>query len=97
MLTALPPVVNAIINYMEDFVKVQNVYLCGCGSFGNTLASILAVKYNMPLLIMREKPKNHGEEREIIGLYEKDIKECILIDDVFTSGTTVLEIRDKFF
>lgn len=95
LLTGIPSITDAITNHLNDIVQYPNTYLCGCGGYGNTLASVLSVKCNMPLLILRDKPKDHGEDREIIGLYEKDYKECILIDDVFTTGTTILEIRDK--
>lgn len=95
LLSALPPVTNALTNYMDDFVKYPGTYICGCGGFGNTIAAILSVKCNMPLLILRDKPKDHGADRDIIGLYDKDIKQCILVDDVFTAGVTSLEVKEK--
>ena len=56
---------------------------------GLVVASALAIETVKPLIYVRNKPKEHGTTKSIEGKISSGMK-VIMIDDVMTTGTSVL-------
>lgn len=60
---------------------------------GYSLAQTCSILNNKPCLLLRKEVKNHGKKQLIEGIWNKQDK-IVLIDDVITSGTSLLETID---
>ncbi|TSO26551.1 orotate phosphoribosyltransferase [Lactobacillus sp. LL6] len=62
----------------------------GVATAGIPHAAFVAEKLNLPMIYVRPKPKDHGKGRQIEGRFSKKDK-IVLIDDLITTGGSVLE------
>ncbi|MGQ5709367.1 orotate phosphoribosyltransferase [Lactobacillus sp. PSON] len=62
----------------------------GVATAGIPHAAFVAEKLDLPMIYVRPKPKDHGKGRQIEGHFFKDDK-IVLIDDLITTGGSVLE------
>ena len=69
--------------------QVEYDVICGVPYGAVSWATGLAMKLQKPLILMRKEAKKHGTGQLIEGNY-KD-KKCILIEDVVTSGSSMIE------
>ena len=62
--------------------------ICAIPYGGMPIASYISLKYNKPMIYLRDKTKTYGEENLIEGKYTENSR-CVIIDDVFTSGNSL--------
>jgi uridine monophosphate synthetase len=67
--------------------------VCGIPHGAMPIATCISVKYNKPMIFVRDKQKSYGMNKQIEGEYSKESK-CVLIDDVLTSGGSLIEAYD---
>ena len=77
-----------------EIIPIKNLHVCGVPYAGIPTATILSFKSNIPLLMIRKEPKKYGTKKIVEGLYQKGDK-VILIEDVITTGKSLLETIDK--
>ncbi len=78
--------------------KISNIpfdYISGVPYTALPVATLLADKLNKSLIYIRKEEKSYGTKQSIIGKYEKG-KKCLLIDDLITSGESIMETAEKF-
>lgn len=76
--------------------EVQNTafdLICGVPYAALPMATALSLESNVPLVIKRKENKNYGTQRLVEGVYKKGQK-CLLIEDVITSGESLIETID---
>ena len=59
--------------------------ICGIPYGALPIATYISIKYNKPLIYIRDKKKTYGTEKLIEGSYNKNDR-CVIIDDVITTG-----------
>jgi len=63
--------------------------IAACGYGGISPASVLSVRYNLPVVLVREREKFHGTAQKIDGYIPNEDDIVALIDDVCTTGRTL--------
>ena len=79
------------IKFIKDKLsKYNNIRICGVPLGGVPISTYISTKYNIPMIMLRDKVKNYGTQKQIEGEY-KESDNCIIIEDVITTGSSVKE------
>lgn len=71
----------------------KNITCIAAGGYGGLpLATAVAVKNNLKLTLIREKPKTHGRNVWIDGYIPTKKDSVAVVDDVFTTGGSLRQI-----
>ncbi len=91
-----PEILNGISTLIAEQIKDLDFdYVSGIPYTALPIATLVSEKLNKPLIYARKEEKSYGTKNPIIGKYEKG-KKCLLIDDLITSGESILETAEKF-
>ena len=75
-------------------LKDSFTQICGVPYTALPIATCMSTKYNVPMVIKRKEAKSYGTKKLIEGSFEKNAI-CLVIEDVVTTGSSVLEtVRD---
>lgn len=86
-----PRILKKLANYMLEMLPLDNFDLiCGVPYAALPMATAMSLESYLPLIIKRKEAKQHGTKKMIEGLYRKG-QNCLLVEDVITSGTSLLE------
>ena len=84
-----PKTLNLIAKQMADLIRTLHVNkVAGVELGGVPLASVVSVKTELPLLIVRKADKEHGTKSRFVGVIEPEDR-IVFIEDVTTSGGSV--------
>ena len=78
------------INANTSGINKKTIRICGIPMGGLPLSTYISTKYNIPMILVRDKVKNYGTQKQIEGEYNEN-DECIIIEDVITTGGSVKE------
>ena len=79
----------------DDFCKLVDkraTCVASIGYGGLPLAARVSLKLGLPLVVVREKPREHGLKNLIDGYGPTEKDKVIIVDDVFTMGTSMSKI-----
>ena len=62
--------------------------ICAIPTGSMSIATCISVRYNKPMIFIRDNKKLYGTSQQIEGEYKKSSR-CVLIDDVITTGATI--------
>ncbi len=91
-----PDILNTAVNLIVD--KIEDLdfdYISGIPYTALPIATLVADILDKPLIYARKEEKSYGTKNTIIGKFEKGSK-CLIIDDLITSGESIIEISEKF-
>jgi orotate phosphoribosyltransferase len=81
-----PDFLNLVSERLFDYFSSDVSCVAGQGHGGISLASIISVNYDLPLVLIRDKPKDHGRDNLIDGYVPKKGDKVEVVDDVITTG-----------
>ncbi|XP_041978701.1 uridine 5'-monophosphate synthase [Aricia agestis] len=92
VIVSYPIIMDSISKLLYEFaVKDNNCdHLCGVPYTALPVATLLSIKAKMPMLMRRKESKSYGTKKMIEGHYKQG-DTCLIIEDVVTSGSSVLE------
>lgn len=87
---ATPSAYALIIDALWDRInQIKFDYICGLPYGAIPLASMLSIKYNIPMVLLRKTSKDYGTCKLLDGKVNIGEK-ILLIDDFISSGNTML-------
>ena len=81
-------VARLLAELIDDISSYNQI--CGVPYIGLILGSIIGIEGGLPMVVRRLEEPTYGMRRKVEGMYEKGLK-ILMINDIVTSGTTVIE------
>lgn len=87
-----PKILKALGEFLLDIVpdNISFDLICGVPYAALPMATSMSLQSEIPLIIKRKEAKNYGTKKSIEGLFKKG-QNCLLVEDVITSGKSLLE------
>lgn len=70
--------------------KEKPALICGVPYTGLLLVPLISINENIPIIVIRKERKQHGTKKLIEGIFHEG-QNCLLIEDVISSGGSVIE------
>ncbi|KAG5329146.1 UMPS synthase, partial [Acromyrmex charruanus] len=82
---------KALWTLVDNPAKVSRI--CGVPYTALPLATLISVEEKIPMLMKRKEAKSYGTKKLIEGIFLPG-ENCVIIEDVITSGSSILETVD---
>ncbi|CAK1547017.1 unnamed protein product [Leptosia nina] len=92
VIVSYPDVMELITELLYEFAVANSKYdhVCGVPYTALPIATLLSVKAKKSMLMRRKEAKSYGTKKMIEGHYQTGDR-CLIIEDVVTSGSSVME------
>ena len=90
-----PKILNKITDELLKLVPKNTTCIAGSGYGGITLATLIAHKKKLPLVLVRDKVKDHGTKKAIDGYIPEKKDVVCIVDDVYTTGSSISDTRER--
>lgn len=87
-----PKALNILCESMRRIMNKRANCIAAAGYGGLPLAAALSSKYDLKLVLVREKPKTHGRNVWIDGYIPNAKDKVWIVDDVFTTGKSIRQV-----
>ena len=84
-----PELLTLFARELAKRISKRATCIAGAGYGGLPLATAVAVKTNLPLVMVREQIKEHGTRQWLDGYVPGSRDRVAIIDDVYTSGRSL--------
>ncbi len=86
-----PELLRAIANLLWEKIRSCRFdSLCGVPYTALPIATCMSLQHSVPMLIRRKEKKDYGTKQKIEGVFKKG-EHCLIIEDVVTSGGSIIE------
>lgn len=86
-----PRILRELANHLLQMFPSANFDLiCGVPYAALPMATAMSLQSDLPLIIKRKEAKSYGTKKLIEGIFQKG-QNCLLVEDVITSGKSLLE------
>lgn len=86
-----PEVLKMVAEAMWDKISDLNFdILCGVPYTALPFATVMSAEHNKPMVMRRKEVKDYGTRKAIEGYFEAG-QNCLIIEDLITSGSSVFE------
>jgi len=90
-LASEPKILKNLADYLLEMLPLDNFDLiCGVPYAALPMATAMSLESYIPLIIKRKEAKEYGTKKLIEGIFKKG-QNCLLVEDVITSGKSLLE------
>ncbi len=90
-LSSEPKILKKLANYLLEMLPLDNFdVICGVPYAALPMATAMSLESYLPLIIKRKEAKEYGTKKLIEGIYKQG-QNCLLVEDVITSGKSLLE------
>lgn len=90
-IVAYPDVLRNISELLWDLVADSEFdHLCGVPYAALSISSTMAILHSKSMIVKRKEQKKHGTKKMVEGIFKKD-DTCVVIDDVISSGISMIE------
>lgn len=91
LIVSYPVLLKEVSALMSEKVQIQQFNcICGVPYTALPLATALSLEHHLPMVMRRKEAKEYGTKKIIEGVFEKG-QNCLLIEDLITSGSSVFE------
>lgn len=90
-----PKILKDLSSFLLNLLSLEkNDLICGVPYAALPMATAMSLESNIPLIIKRKEAKSYGTKKLIEGVYQKG-QTCLLVEDVITSGKSLLETLEE--
>ena len=82
--------INFIATELYKLFDKSVTCIAASGYGGIPIAVVISDRYNLPLVLVRQKDKDHGIKKRIEGYIPNKNDNVAVVDDVFTKGTSLI-------
>ncbi|KAF7278683.1 hypothetical protein GWI33_008131 [Rhynchophorus ferrugineus] len=92
VIVSYPELMQTLADLLLEKIKdKKNVdILCGVPYTALPIATALSLKTGLPMVMRRKEAKDYGTKKLIEGVF-KDGDRCLIVEDIVTSGSSILE------
>ncbi|KAL3271525.1 hypothetical protein HHI36_022002 [Cryptolaemus montrouzieri] len=91
VIISYPALMESLVQLMMEKIDIKNSKLvCGVPYTALPIATIISLKSKLPMVMRRKEAKSYGTKKLIEGVFS-DGDSCLIIEDVVTSGSSILE------
>ena len=94
-LASNPTLLKTLSQHLLELLPDGDAQLiCGVPYAALPIATVMSITSGIPLVIKRKENKGYGTQKMVEGVYEAG-QGCLLVEDVVTSGKSLLETIDE--
>lgn len=92
VIVSYPKLMETLADLLVENLKELNTFniICGVPYTALPIATAVSLKTSQPMVMRRKEAKDYGTKKLIEGVY-KEGDTCLIIEDVVTSGSSILE------
>lgn len=91
LIISYPDLLKTIAQLMWDEIKgLRKDCLCGVPYTALPITTAISIAHGLPMVMRRKEAKNYGTKRLIEGAFKQGDR-CIVVEDLITSGASILE------
>ncbi len=88
---SFPDVLRAVAETIWQQVNDNPVdVICGVPYTALPIATCISLKQEIPMVMRRKEPKEYGTKQRIEGTFKAG-QQCLIIEDIITTGSSILE------